>query len=112
VSPCGLSEFLIYYRKASLWAENCPNFFFFLFGPAKKTTALCAKGQGKDFFREKNIRSSFFNLQDRTKFPLPFGTECGKTTGGIFLIWTGGMKEGNNDSLQGYVSNKRITQYK
>jgi hypothetical protein len=24
---------LWFYRKASLWAENCPNFSFFLFGP-------------------------------------------------------------------------------
>jgi hypothetical protein len=28
-----LCPIYFYYHKASLWAENCPNFSFFLFGP-------------------------------------------------------------------------------
>jgi hypothetical protein len=40
------SAYLIYqifYREASLWAENCPNFSFFLFGPAEKTLVFSGK---------------------------------------------------------------------
>jgi hypothetical protein len=70
--PCG-SNLNYDYRKAALWAKNCPNFFFFFVwaGTSPKgagktevfsgklksrrqaphglrgTTALCAKGQGK-----------------------------------------------------------------
>jgi hypothetical protein len=31
------------YHEASLWAENCPNFSFFLFGPAGKTKVFSGK---------------------------------------------------------------------
>jgi hypothetical protein len=52
------------YRKASLWAENCPNFFFFLFGPAGKTEVFQGKFfQGK-FFQgnEKHPLLAWVNL--------------------------------------------------
>jgi hypothetical protein len=41
-----------YYRKASLWAENCPDFFLFLFGPgqAPKGPTFTEVFSGKFFF--------------------------------------------------------------
>jgi hypothetical protein len=54
------------YRKASLWAENCPNFFFFLFGPAGKTTAR------ESFFREIYPTLGYFNYgPEKLQFSLP-----------------------------------------
>jgi hypothetical protein len=44
--------------KASLWAENCPNFSFFLFGPGQAPTLGPEKlPQGKVF--QGNLVSTF-----------------------------------------------------